>query len=109
MMRDEDKPFIWYKKGKWSFEIAPRNAAGWMATGAWLLGLAPIVGTFIWALSEAETDPVRTLIICLYIAAMLGWVVAMARWMKPRCEIVDLQELLQIKRERDAERRRPKR
>jgi hypothetical protein len=108
-MNEEEKPFIWYKKGKWSFEIVPRNAAGWRATAAWVLALTPIVSIFIWAISRVETDVLRTLTIFLYIAAMFGWVVAMVRWMKPRCEIVDLQELLQIKREKDAERRRPKR
>ena len=100
-MSEEDKPFIYYKTGRWSFKIAPRNAAGLRASIFWVLALAPIAGLFIWAINRAQTDVVRALYIGLYIAAMLLWSMAMLRWMKARSEIVDFNELLQIKREQD--------
>jgi RsiW-degrading membrane proteinase PrsW (M82 family) len=100
-MRNEDKPFIYYKTGRWSFKIAPRNAAGVRATIAWTLLLAPIAVPFIWALNGEKTDALKALYIALYIAAMLLCSILMMRWMKARSEIVDFEELLQIKRAQD--------
>ncbi len=100
-MRDEDKPFIFYRTGKWSFKIAPRNAAGVRATLCWVLALAPIVGLFIWALSTAPNDGIMKLYIVIYGAAMLAWSFAMFRWTKARSEIVDFDELIRLKRELD--------
>lgn len=105
-MRDEDKPFICYQKGKWSFQIAPRNAAGWRAIAFWMLALVPIVGLFVWAISLELSRTLTGLFISLYIVAMLLWSIAMIRWTKARSEIVDMQELLKIKREQDIARKK---
>ena len=42
-MRDEDKPFICTRKGRWTMQISPRNRAGWLWLTLWVvafLGLA---------------------------------------------------------------------
>lgn len=105
-MRDEDKPFIFYRTGKWSFKIAPRNAEGVRATIFWVLALIPVTGLFMWMMNGAQTDALTTLYIILYIAAIVLWSLAMMRWMKARSEIVDFEELLQIKREQDRAKKR---
>jgi hypothetical protein len=105
-MRDEEKPFICYKTGRWSFKIEPRNAEGWRATALWLAGLIPIGGSSMWITANRPTGILLWLYIGLFTVAMLLWAVGMIRWMKARSEIVDIDELLQIKRERDAEQRR---
>lgn len=104
-MRDEDKPFILYKSG-FGFRIVPRNAAGYRATFVWLLSLAPVVGAFIYAMSQVEDGISVAIAIALYTAAMLTWVILGVRWMKARSEVVDMRELLEIKRERDRNRNR---
>lgn len=102
-MRDEDKPFILYKSG-FGFRIVPRNAAGYRATFVWLLSLVPVVGAFIYAMSQVEDGISVAIAIALYTAAMLTWVILGVRWMKARSEVVDMRELLEIKRERDRNR-----
>jgi hypothetical protein len=101
-MRDEDKPFIYYQHGRWSFRIAPRNARGVRASILWVMALAPIVALFIWAMNTAPNSRIMGFYTAIYVAAMLAWSIAMLRWMKARSEIVNFEELMQIKRERDA-------
>lgn len=105
-MREEDKPFICYRKGRWSFQIAPRNAAGVRASLFWMLALLPIMGLFFWALDRAPNDETMWLYTAIYVGAMLVWSIAMIRWMKARSEMVDMAELMAIKRERDAAKKR---
>ncbi len=105
-MRDEDKPFIYYRTGKWAFKIAPRNGAGLRATIIWVLALVPIVVLFIWAMSSAPNGRIQGLYTMIYVVAMLGWSIAMFLWMKARSEIVDFDELIQIKREQDRAKKR---
>jgi hypothetical protein len=60
----------------------------------------------MWLMNGAPTVALTTLYIILYIAAMLLWSLAMMRWMKARSEIVDFEEILQIKREQDRAKKR---
>ncbi len=101
-MREEDKPFVCYRTGRWRMKIVPRNAAGYRGMFVWMLSLIPIVVVFIWAISSEPSGAFLALIVGSYILALLGWVIAMIRWMKARSEIVNLEELLALKRERDA-------
>ena len=96
-MRDEDKPFVLYRHG-WSTRIIPRNAAGWRGFSLWMLGLAALVATFIYALSLANSGLAIASIAGAYALGLIVWSVAMVRWMKARAEIVDIAELLKLKR-----------
>jgi hypothetical protein len=108
MMQDKEKLFVCYRTGRWGMRIVPHGAGGLLATLGWMIALAPIVVLFIWALNNASSNGLIALTIGLYILALLGWVFAMVRWMKARSEIVDMEELLDLKRERDANKtRRP--
>lgn len=106
-MRDEDKPFVLYRYGRGGFRIAPRNARGWRITILWALLLVPIMGLFAWFTSGNSPSPVNVMVgTGAFLAAMLVWTIAGIRWMKARAEVVDLEELLKLKREADRNRRR---
>lgn len=100
-MRDEDKPFIYYRQGRWGMKIVPRNAAGWKAVIVWVFVLMAISVPFAWAMDNQPTGILSLVSLLLYTAAISIWALALVRWTKPRSEIVDLDELLKIKRERD--------
>lgn len=109
-MRDEDKPFVCYKQG-WNIKITPRNAEGWRLFAIWMVPFFTAIGVFVWISVVAEKHGWREssiLLIALlgFLPAILIWVVTMIRWMKARSEIVDFEELLQIKREQDRAKKR---
>lgn len=107
-MRDEDKPFICYQQG-WNIKIMPRNAAGWRALGLWMLVLLLPSFALIPIAIRLDDTPQEHLAIWAMVpllAIMAVTSVAMIRWMKARSEIVDMDELLAIKRERDAAKKR---
>ena len=35
-MREQDKPFVMYRRGPWNFTIVPRGKAGWTQFGVWM-------------------------------------------------------------------------
>jgi hypothetical protein len=100
-MRDEDKPFIWLKSSG-GFRISPRNAEGWKWMMVWTLALVPICGLFGWILSFEPRPALVALCVGLFVLTMIGWSVAMIRWMMARSEVIDINELLKLKRELDA-------
>lgn len=92
-MRDQDKPFICYKKG-WTVEITPRNAAGWRALGLWLLPLFALTGLFVWILARGErlgldTSDLLLIAILGFLPAVAVWAITMIRWMVARAEIIE--------------------
>jgi hypothetical protein len=108
-MRDEDKPFICYRSWKWGVKIVPRGAAGWKAMALWLLAAAPAVALFLAAMAKEPSGGGAVAIVSVFALVMIGWAAAMIRWMLARSEIVDIQELMAIKRRQDAEKRRDRR
>jgi hypothetical protein len=105
-MNDADKPFIAYRDGALSYRIVPRHAAGWRQTIIWMLLMVPVVGAFI---AFANTEPKGAALyisLGLFTVAMAVWGIRGILWMRARAETVDIQELLAIKRERDAQKRR---
>jgi len=104
-MRDEDKPFILYRSGRWNFKIMPRGRDGWRQTLIWMALLAPITGGFFWFASNTPEGPAFKLGLVVYLVAMAAWGTGGTMWMKARAEVVDIEELLKLKREVDAKRR----
>ncbi|MCW1401260.1 hypothetical protein OKA06_02525 [Novosphingobium sp. MW5] len=88
-MRDEDKPFICYRRG-WSMNIKPRNVEGWRQFGLWLAALVPIVVLFIWVMSLRSSPALTAVYVLSYVAAMLAWAFNMIRWMLARSQVIDL-------------------
>ena len=88
-MAEQDKPFICYKSG-WNLKFMPRNAVGWWALLLWLVALAIPTAAYVTG----------------YVLLTVGWSLAMLRWMYLRSEVVDMNELLKLKRELDARNKR---
>lgn len=106
-MRDEDKPFL-TTKGPGRLSIAPRNRAGWIYTGLWMLPLAAISSLFVWIVGDSGDDTEFGVIATVgFVIVTIAWSLMMARWMYVRSEVIDVAELLREKRERDRERRKP--
>jgi hypothetical protein len=107
-MTEQDKPFVCYKSGL-SIKIVPRNAAGWRAMAGWMLvHLLPTAG-FVWAMLQ---DPSAAQIAAWtvgYLLVTLLWGIAMIRWAMPRSEIIEMKELLALKREREQAKRNGRR
>jgi Na+/H+ antiporter NhaC len=101
-MRDADKPFVLYKHG-WSMSIKPRGIAGWLALLPWVLVLTLAALAFIVFMSSEPSNNAATAFGIIYGIFVLGWIVAFIRWTKARSEIVDFDELLVLKRQRDRE------
>lgn len=104
-MRDEEKPFVYYKSGS-GVKISPRNAAGWWAFAVWMLALFCATGAFVWVSIVADEagwdDRIILLFLTLPFLLVTGvWALVMFRYMKARSEIVDVDSLLQIKRDID--------
>jgi hypothetical protein len=87
-MRDEDKPFVCYKRGL-SLKIQPRNAEGWRQFGLWMMAIGPMTCLFIWAMSTHPRPVQIAVYVTFYVAAMLTWAFNMVRWMLARSEIID--------------------
>lgn len=107
-MRDGDKPFICYKQG-WNIKILPRNAEGWRALCLWMLALmGPTFALLPIAISLDDTPQESAvfwwLVPMLLITGLIA--AAMIRWMMARSEIVDINALLEIKREQDRAKKR---
>jgi hypothetical protein len=109
-VRDEDKPFIYYKSGS-GVKISPRNAAGWRAFAVWMIAFFGATGVFVWTTAVAEnagwSDSKILLFLTLpFLLVTALWAFAMIRYMKARSEIVDMDSLIQLKREQDAKKKR---
>ena len=104
-MRDEDKPFICYKGGG-GIKITPRNAAGWRAFGLWMsiLVLVSVIWTAI--VVQPAFKSVAAYLTGGFLVVVAVWAVTMIRWMMARSEVVDMNELLKLKRELDEKKRR---
>ena len=107
-MRDEDKPFVYYKAGS-SVKISPRNAAGWRAFAVWMAAFLGATGVFVWATAFADGagwsgSEILLLLTLPFLLVTAVWGFAMFRYMKARSEIVDMDSLMQLKREQDAKR-----
>lgn len=107
-MRDKDKPFVMVRRGPWNFTIMPRGRGGWTQFAAWLaVYLVPTIAFAIYA-ERFDGTPQIWIALALFLAGTMVWSIASLRWMKARAEVVDLNELLKLKREAERKVRRPK-
>jgi ABC-type Na+ efflux pump permease subunit len=99
-MSDEAPRFVTVRHGL-QMKITPANRAGWIAFVFWMLAQVPFLLVFVWIMTEIDSPIYQGAAIAGYIVAIVIWFVAMLRWMKARSEVIDVEELLAIKRERD--------
>jgi len=105
-MRDQDKPFVLYRKGPMNFTIVPRGARGWAQFGVWMALLVPPCLWFTdYAASHGE-GPALYAGLAGFLGMTLVWTVGGIAWMKARAEVVDVNELLKLKREQERKHRR---
>jgi hypothetical protein len=92
-VRDEDKPFVCYRRGRWQMRIKPRNGAGWRAFGWWMLAFAIATGLHVWAVTAWEDrNGVPAIATTAYLAFVAGWTISMIRWMLARSVVVTLDD-----------------
>lgn len=106
--RDADKPFVCIRRGRWMFKIMPRNAEGWRLLAMWIAAFLVLTGLHLWF--SAGDPPERQVAIATvaYVLATTLWAVAMVRWMLPRSEVIEVEDLIAFRkhREKDSDRRR---
>lgn len=107
-MTDSDKPFICYKSGL-NLKITPRNAAGWRSFAVWMAAILGLTGGFVVLVTRSLTPDQIIYATVGFTILILALSVAMIRWMYVRSEVVDLNELLELKRERERQARRGRR
>lgn len=107
-MAEPEKLFICYKGGG-GIKITPRNAAGWRAFGLWMGAFAAVSGLFVLIVTRHISPHGVAYTTASFVVFMLVWAVSMIRWMMKRSEMVDMIELLDLKRELDAQKQRGRR
>lgn len=104
-MREEDKPFVLYRKSAFNFAITPRGVKGWTQFAVWMALLVPLVVWFTGHAEAHEGDPQFAIGLALFFVGMLVWTLGGIWWMRARAEVVDLDAMLKLKREQDRKRR----
>ena len=105
-MRDEDKPFVLYRSGRWNFKIVPRNGRGWRQMIIWMAMMVPLTAGLVWFASDKPQGATLYVGLALYLAATLAWGIGGTLWMRARAEVIDVEELLALKRETERSGRR---
>ncbi|HSF12982.1 MAG TPA: hypothetical protein VLA50_08415 [Erythrobacter sp.] len=105
MMRDEDKPFILTKYSWGGFNIEPRNARGWRLMLTWLALPLPLIGGFALFTEKQPDSPAFAAVLAVFVLAMAIWAIGGIIWMRARSEVVDVEQLLRLKREQERKRR----
>ena len=108
-MREQDKPFVMYRRGPWNFTIMPRGKVGWTQFGAWMAVFAVPTITFAIYAERVEGRPEFWAALALYLAATLVWSLVSIRWMMARAEVIDVEKLLRQQRETERRARRGER
>lgn len=104
-MRDSEKPFVLYRRGPMNFHIVPRGIKGWVQFGIWMAMLAPPTIAFTFYAEAHEGTPQFWVGLALYLVATLIWAVAGIWWMKARAEVIDVEEMLRLKRKQQRQHR----
>ncbi|MFM5916267.1 MAG: hypothetical protein ACKOOL_01910 [Novosphingobium sp.] len=107
-MSEKEKPFLCYRGGG-GIKIVPRGAAGWRAFGLWMLALLVFSALWVMTIIQPMSGATFAWLTGGYVALTLVWAVIMIRWMMARSEMVDMNELLSLKRELDEQKRRGRR
>jgi hypothetical protein len=107
-MRDKDKPFILTRYGRVGFNIEPRGARGWRLMLTWLALPLPLIGGIAMFAHRWPASPAYGTALAVFSLAMAVWAIGGVMWMRARAEVVDVEELLKLKREAERKTRRPK-
>ena len=104
-MHKEEMPFVLTRYRWGGFNIEPRNARGWRLLLTWLAMPLPLIGGFA-LFAEKESDSrAFAAVLAVFILAMAIWAIGGIIWMRARAEMVDVEELIKLKREAERNRR----
>jgi hypothetical protein len=103
-MTEDEKMFTCVKSGM-NIKINPRNASGWRALGLWMAAFLAVLGLFLLGMDRTTSAAMHGGMTVLFVLATAIWAIAMIRWMMARSEMIDVKELLAIKRELDRQKR----
>jgi hypothetical protein len=106
-MREQEKPFILFRRNRFIYNITPRNASGWMQMGVWMALFVPLVAGFAAYDSTRAADSAFGLADAVFLLVVLVWATGGIMWMKARAEVIDVDQVIRQKREaeRDASNR----
>lgn len=106
MTRRDEKPFILFHRSRFIYNIMPRNASGWQQIGIWMALLVPIMVVFNEYVADRPDGPELYPALVAFLLATTVWAIGGIMWTRARAEVVDIQELLRLKREQERKRRR---
>lgn len=105
-MREQEKPFILFRRNRFIYNITPRNASGWMQMGVWMALFAAMTVGFAAFDSARPADSAFGAPDAVFLVSLLVWTVGGIWWMKARAEVIDVNEVIRQKREAERKTRR---
>ena len=88
-MREEDLPFVCYRRGRWNMQIRPRNAEGWRLLGMWMIPFALLTAAHVAiAASFPDNEALVGWVTLGFVGLVLVWSFAMIRWMLARSVVI---------------------
>jgi uncharacterized membrane protein YccC len=77
----------------------PRSGFGCWSLGAWLALLGAFTGLFVWVVVSKPPPGQLAASIVIFTLLTLAWSLAMIRWMYLRSEVIDMNELLRLRKQ----------
>jgi hypothetical protein len=99
MSSRDEKPFILVRRNRFIFNITPRNASGWIQMGVWMALLVAMIVGFSRFDEARPTDSSFGGADAAFLVGMLVWTIGGIWWMRARSEVIDVGELIKLKRE----------
>lgn len=105
MSSRNEKPFILVRRGRFIFNITPRNASGWIQMGVWMALFAAMTAGFSRFDEARPAGSTFGAADAAFLVCVLVWAIGGVWWMRARSEVVDLEQMLKLKREAERKRR----
>jgi hypothetical protein len=97
-MREQEKPFILFRRNRFIYNITPRNASGWMQMGVWMALFAAMVAGFTAFDGTRPADSAFGADDAIFLIGVLIWAVGGIWWMRARSEVIDVNALIDQRR-----------
>ncbi len=91
-MREDDLPFIAYRRGRFGVNIVPRNAEGWRAIVLWSLPYLALLAGYLALVTRPSGQRHLAVFVTLFVFLSLVWAAALARWCYARAQIIHIKD-----------------
>ena len=91
-MREDDLPFVAYRRGRFGLNIVPRNADGWRAILLWTLPYLLVTAGYVAMVASSSGARHLALFTSLFVFLSLVWSVALIRWSYARAQIIQVKD-----------------